>query len=56
MCPSLSVRSRNEPIGLVIKEQIYSELMILLLKDKLLHDLQDILLDNFRVIAENWFN
>ena len=56
MCPSLSVRSHNEPIGLVIKEQIYSEFMVLLLKDKLLHDLQDILLDNFRVIAENWFN
>ena len=36
MCPSPLVCTRNEPIGLVIKEQIYSGFMILLIKNKLL--------------------
>ena len=36
MCPSPLVCTRNEPIGLVIKEQICPGFMILLIKNKLL--------------------
>ena len=53
MCPGLLVCTRNEPIGLVIKRTNQFRIYDFIDQEQVVDVLQDILLDNFRVIAES---
>ena len=53
MCPGLLVCTHNEPIGLVIKRTNQFRIYDFINQEQVIDGLQDILLDNFRVIAES---